>query len=220
LLRWANSLWLIFTILVVECTLHHNHVHAVVGGPNDNELHLPSQLITLMIGAFGLVRVCYLKLKDWRTLGDRDPSIVETPQTSYPTWKPEMRWSILKIFSPSYAENSHTTADGDKDDENDENEIDDLMKGRAQFMRYSISWLPWLALLLSQHKKLEDIETRSSGNTPLISDRDSWKEQKAQWSMRDGNGFRHLSMESDATLYGESEQSKYGNGMFLISPIR
>lgn len=51
-------------MLWVKLNLDHNNVTAFLGGLNHNELYPLSQLLALMIGAFGLARLFYLKFKD------------------------------------------------------------------------------------------------------------------------------------------------------------
>ena len=138
-LRWLNLAWIIFSIFLVEFTLNFNHVAAVLGGPHDNELHLPAQLLPLLIGAFGFVRTCYLLLESWRSPEDIDPS-VSAPTTPLPARTMHPGRDILLAFSPAMARASTTTS-------HDPNEIDELERQRSRFGRYLVAWLPWLSLL-------------------------------------------------------------------------
>ena len=74
-LRIGSLLILILAALFTEFTLNFNHVTAVLGGPNDNELHLPAQLLPLLIGAGGFIRILWLKFEEWRSPADREPSV-------------------------------------------------------------------------------------------------------------------------------------------------
>jgi len=60
----TSYLWPVSTMLWVKLNLDHNNVTAFLGGLNHNELYPLSQLLALMIGAFGLARLFYLKFKD------------------------------------------------------------------------------------------------------------------------------------------------------------
>jgi len=139
-LRVLNLIWLIFSIVLVETTLNFNHVTAVLGGPHDNELHLPAQLLPLIIGAFGFVRTVYLTIQEQRSPGNLDPSLSEPPA---PHQSRTMRFrpaSILQAFSPGMARDSvHTERDPD--------EMDALEQSRSAGLRYVVAWLPWLSLL-------------------------------------------------------------------------
>jgi hypothetical protein len=180
LLRWVSFLWLVVTILLVETTLYYNNVSAVLGGPDDNELHLPSQLIALMIGAFGLVRLCYLKLTGWRYSGHDNTAAIDSSAPPHPHWKPQLNLNLLKIFSPNFSADEEPPKHEDSTDdpfadtevsERDQiDELDPLVKGKSWFVRCMISWLPWLVLIPARYRKQSDAES-SSGHTPLIAQR-------------------------------------------------
>jgi hypothetical protein len=54
---------------------------AILGGPNDNELHLPAQLLPLLIGTFGFLRICFLLFKEWRSRGSLEPTLLARPES-------------------------------------------------------------------------------------------------------------------------------------------
>jgi hypothetical protein len=121
--------------------LNFNHVTAVLGGPLDNELHLPSELLPLLIGAFGFVRISWLKFEEWRSPGDRDPSVVKS--ADLPRRSRTLRFGVamLQVFSASLATDAVRKA------EHDAAELDELEKNRSRASRYLVAWLPWLSLL-------------------------------------------------------------------------
>ena len=160
-MQWANLIWLIFSALMVEFTLNFNHVTAVLGGPNDNELHLPSELLPLLIGAFGFVRICWLKFEEWRSPGDRDPSVVKS--TDMPRRSRTLRFGVhmLQIFSSSLAKDAARVAQHEAD------ELDELEKNRTRASRYLVSWLPWLSLLKHWRNELPEDKGKSLPSTQV-----------------------------------------------------
>jgi hypothetical protein len=141
-LRILNLLWMIYSALLVEFSLNFNHITGVLGGPNDNELHLPAQLLPLLLGAFGFVRICWLKFEDWRSPDDHDPSVV-TPEAQIHRRSKTLPMGLgaLKMFSREMAR-TRTEKEVHKDDE-----IDMLEDGMRRRFRYLVAWLPWLSLL-------------------------------------------------------------------------
>jgi hypothetical protein len=140
-MKWANLLWLIFSGLLVEFTLTFNHITAVLGGPHDNELHLPSELLPLLMGAFGFVRICWLKFEDWRSPGDTDPSLAKSDDLPHRSRTLRFGKRMLQVFSASLAKDEARKA------EHDANEVDELEKNKSRISRYLVAWLPWLSLL-------------------------------------------------------------------------
>lgn len=110
----------------------------VLGGPHDNELHLPAQLLPLLIGTFGFVRISYLVFENQRSHSDIEPS-VSAPTTPHQARIIHARDFPL-LFSPAMARNPITTS-------HDPHEIDDLERKRRWPVRYLVAWLPWLSLL-------------------------------------------------------------------------
>lgn len=132
--------WIIWSILLVEFSLNFNHVGAVLGGPNDNELHLPSQILPLMVGLFGFVRTTYLAFEGWRA-GDGDIEPSEAGPTEHRQSRTmKFGMDIFQAFSASMA----------KDVEHKEHrpdEMDDLESRSSRKARYLVAVLPWLSLL-------------------------------------------------------------------------
>lgn len=62
-LRIGNPLWLLWSMVTVECTLNFNHIQSVLGGP-ENDLSNPGQLLPFLVGAFGFVQTVYGILKE------------------------------------------------------------------------------------------------------------------------------------------------------------
>jgi hypothetical protein len=137
-MRVLNFLWLVYSVFLVEFSLNFNNVTAVLGGPEDNEFHLPAQLLPFMIGIFGFVRTCYLLFESWRSPGDTEPSVSE-PTPPLPARTMHIR-DIPLAFSPAMARNSTISS-------HDPNEVDDIERGRRWPVRYLVSWLPWLSVL-------------------------------------------------------------------------
>src|ERR1700760_12031 len=75
--RWWQLGFIIYSIFLVEFSLNFNHVQGVLGGPNDNELHLPAQLLPLLIGACSFMRILWLSYSEMRQPGDEDASVVQ-----------------------------------------------------------------------------------------------------------------------------------------------
>jgi hypothetical protein len=140
-MQWANLIWLIFSAITVEFSLNFNHVTAVLGGPLDNELHLPSELLPLLIGAFGFVRISWIKFEEWRSPGDREPSVVTSAELPRRSRTLRFGVAMLQIFSASLARDAARKA------EHDAAELDELEKNRSRTSRYLVAWLPWLSLL-------------------------------------------------------------------------
>ncbi|KAF9873161.1 hypothetical protein CkaCkLH20_09324 [Colletotrichum karsti] len=155
-LRWLNLAFLIYSMLLVEFTLNFNHVNAVLGGPHNNELHLPAQLLPLLIGSFGFVRTCYLLFESWRSPEDIDPSL-SAPPTPVAARTMHTR-DVLLLFSPAMARRPTTFHDPD--------EIDKTAKQRGWPVRYLVAWLPWLSLLgfFQERPALEDRKRHSKGS--------------------------------------------------------
>jgi hypothetical protein len=139
-LRVLNFAWLVYSILLIEFTLNFNNVTAVLGGPHNNELHLPGQILPLLIGAFGFVRICYLVLENWRSPSDVEPSLATRPMTVQEARTLHAK-DLTLAFSP--AMKREETMRGERD----YGEVDELERGRRTPVRYLVTWLPWLSLL-------------------------------------------------------------------------
>ncbi|TDZ61196.1 hypothetical protein CTRI78_v004466 [Colletotrichum trifolii] len=138
-LRWLNLAFLIYSVLLVEFTLRFNQVNLVLGGPDDNELHLTAQLLPLVVGLFGFVRTTYLLLETLRSPDDILPSLGAPARgNSARTLRPR---NLLLVFSPAMARErkrereSHLPRDSA------------VARHRGAFVRYLVAWLPWLSLL-------------------------------------------------------------------------
>jgi hypothetical protein len=126
--------------VLIEFSLNFNNVKHVLGGPHGNELHLPGQILPLLIGLFGFVRICYLILETWRSPGgDVEPSLARAARTIHEARTMHAKYLPL-AFSPAMMRHSTSPS-------HDPNEIDELGRGRGRTGRYLIAWLPWLSLL-------------------------------------------------------------------------
>jgi len=139
-LRVLNLLWLVCSILLVELSLNFNHVTGVLGGPHDNELHLPSQMLPLLIGACGLVRISYLVLMNTRSPEDGELS-QPSPMTPRAARTMHFGSDLSKVFSPAMAREAVLRSAHDPED------IDEGQRRRSWAVRYLVAWLPWLSLL-------------------------------------------------------------------------
>jgi hypothetical protein len=155
-LRVLNLIWLIYSILLVEFTLNFNNMNAVLGGPNNNEVHLPAQLLPLMVGAFGFLRICYLSFEAWRSPGDATPSVVAPGQ---PRDSRTLHFGpdLLQAFSPAMGQKSTEKAPSP-------DEVDEVVGRRSRSVRYLVAWMPWLSLLSSPYsdQPVEEEKTTES----------------------------------------------------------
>lgn len=138
--RFINVVWLIFSILAVEFTLNFNHVLSVLGGPN-SMISLPTQLLPLLIGVFGFVRVVWLKVKELRSF-DAVPAQREENVSMRSDRTIRNSANVLQLFSPalaSYSPPEYKT-------ETPGGEVMDSA-ARSPLVRYLYAWLPWLSLL-------------------------------------------------------------------------
>ena len=178
-LRVLNLLWLVFSIFLVEFSLNFNNITAVLGGPHDNELHLPSQLLPLLIGAFGFVRIIYLLFEQTRSPGDAEPSVAHPPTP--PRQARTMHLAdALHVFSPAMARDSLTTT-------RDDDDIDAMERHRPRRLRYLVAWLPWLSLLPAfrsedgepahkREKRLSDLSTAAGDKERVEREAMVWRD--------------------------------------------
>jgi len=139
--KWWSLIWLIFSAMLAEFTLNFNHIQAVLGGPNDNELHLPAQLLPLLIGAFSFLRILWLTVTAYREPGDANPSIVDEDHMVHKARTLRMGLSYLQLFSPALAVDARKEAPYHPDT------MDPLQKRRSTVVRYFIGVMPWFSLL-------------------------------------------------------------------------
>jgi hypothetical protein len=140
-LRWGNLLWIIYSMLLIEFSLNFNHVSAVLGGPNDNEIHLPGQLLPLMIGGFGFVRICWILFEEWRAPGNTDPSVADANGDQPKRARTLHMSNALHMFSPSMDRTLVPKPQHSGD------ELDELERYQSPKTRYLVAYLPWLSLL-------------------------------------------------------------------------
>jgi hypothetical protein len=130
----------VYSALLIEFTLNFNNVTAVLGGPHSGELHLPGQLLPLLIGVFGLVRICYLVLESWRSGDDVEPSLATNQKLRLEARMLHAK-DLALAFSPAMRKEENVRKEHEPD------EADELERRRGRVVRYLVSWLPWLSLL-------------------------------------------------------------------------
>jgi len=135
-------------MLLIEFTLNYNHVSIVLGGTQYVQVHLPAQLIPLLIGIFGFVRISYLRFEQWRSPGSIEPSTVSTEAEPRPSRTFRFGVDVLKAFSPAMARQRTIKR-------HDPSDVDGMQKRRPWPIRYLVSWLPWLSLLTPFHAEPE-----------------------------------------------------------------
>ncbi|KAK6364035.1 hypothetical protein LTS17_012569 [Exophiala oligosperma] len=171
-LRVANFIWIVWSVIMIECTLNFNHVKGVLGP--GNRIFFPSQLIPMIIGAFSFVRLCYKLLEKWRDPDDEPSlptdvhtSILTSSQSSETPQQFRKKTRLFKLLAPP----TDTLVRGPKEATPEDNDIDDLMRNAPTSLRYLVSWLPWLSLLhwwkndgdrLNFHKSWTNQEKRRS----------------------------------------------------------
>ncbi|KAE9379835.1 hypothetical protein N431DRAFT_476914 [Stipitochalara longipes BDJ] len=170
-LRILNFAWLVYSVLLIEFTLNFNNVTAVLGGPNSNELHLPGQMLPLLIGAFGFVRICFLVFSDWRSPGDVEPSLSNDEKTRMRLEARTMHAKDLPLaFSPAMRREETMRR------ERDPGEVDGFERGRGWMARYLVSWLPWLSLLgYFRDEEVRGSEKRWSGYSGALQEREEFE---------------------------------------------
>lgn len=139
ILRYANIVLIVYSIIKVEFTLNYNHVASVLG--ENGRIFFPSQLIPTVIGACSLVRVCYIRWETWRSQNDYRPSLAHTPTS--PTVKTTLPFGrIGKIFAPA----TQTDMEARRIEKYpcEDNTLDEGMVGQPLWWRLLVSWLPWL----------------------------------------------------------------------------
>jgi hypothetical protein len=124
---------------MVELTLVWNHTTSVLG-PNGN-ISYPAQLLPLMIGALGFIRICWLIFKRWwwspadDCCDENEPSKEKQGGASRPPNTP----SGLGLLPPSPSNGDFpNTGAGEYDDTT-------IVRNRSLVKRYTVAYLPWLS---------------------------------------------------------------------------
>jgi hypothetical protein len=149
----------------------------VLGGPRNNELHLPGQLIPFLVGAFSFIRTCHILIGSWR-LPREEAEPLDSESGSPQSARTIHFRDLPLVFSPAMARNSIATSEN-TDDSDDNDETDNIESERNWPVRYIISWLPWLSLLpYFKDKPMTDKERR------LSDDSEYWQEYEKVGSMQ------------------------------------
>jgi hypothetical protein len=136
-----SFVWLTYSMILVETTLNFNHVQGVLGGPKDNELHLPAQLLPLLIGVASFARILWLTFTAFREPGDEVPSLAVEDGRINRSRSVRMGASLMLLFSPAMS------VDAPKEAVHEDDEIDPEEAGRSRATRYFVSMYPWFSLL-------------------------------------------------------------------------
>jgi hypothetical protein len=139
-LRYANIFWLIFSAIMVECTLNFNNVMNVLGGDHDGGLQLPSQLLPFLVGFFSFIRICYQLFKR-RQMGLRTALDVPAGMPREEAEEPPMNSSAASS-EPPHGPADRTSSWGDE-----------RQRKWPLVIRYLVAWLPWLGLVMNSPSK-------------------------------------------------------------------
>ncbi|OAP61464.1 hypothetical protein AYL99_03667 [Fonsecaea erecta] len=142
-LRIGNFLSILWSMILVECTLNHNHVKEVLGP--DGRVFFPFQLIPLIIGCFSFVRLAYKVLEKSRDPDD-EPSLPTELQPSATQQDYRGPKRLLKIFAPPTS-SFHTRPPAPEDMPPEDTDIDQLAQDEPTRLRYLVTSLAWLSLL-------------------------------------------------------------------------
>ncbi|OAL20685.1 hypothetical protein AYO22_08694 [Fonsecaea multimorphosa] len=142
-LRVGNFLFIVWSMILVECTLNFNHVKEVLGP--GGRIFFPDQLIPMIIGTFSFLRLGYKVLEKWRDPDD-DPSLPtelkpSKTQQDFPGPK-----RIFKLFAPPTS-SAHPRPQAPEDMPPEDTDIDQIVQDEPIRLRYLVTWLPWLSLL-------------------------------------------------------------------------
>ena len=229
-LRILNFLWILWSMLLTEFTLNYNHIKSVLGP--GGRIYFPSQLIPMIIGSVSFVRLMYKLLEQRRDpLDGDDPSLplnltfsnrkatgsTSDPQQSFPSKK-----RFWKIFAPATTINvsvngrvpspalGRETTTPEPDDM-DESLLEALRNRRKNpsFLRYVVTFLPWLSLLLflnhhrGTHKYSETNTQTSPTPTKRKIDPEEEQEEKRD-SVLSTTADSFISLHGGSTVVGGS----------------
>jgi hypothetical protein len=122
-----------------ETTLNYNHVQSVLG--RNGRIFFPSQLLPMIIGLCGLVRILYICFERWRSPDDIKPSLADRPVTPTRAATVPRAKSWLRAFAPR--SNASNTAPVTRE-AFEGSDLDVDMIGQPAWWRYLVAWLPWL----------------------------------------------------------------------------
>ena len=115
---------------MVEMTLIWNNVQDVIGA--NGTIAYPAQLLPLMIGALGLVRILYIIYRDWR------PRRTDVEHGLQTTSAAEVGLGVNIEKEPREGSCCHSEEDVELDES--------VVQGRSILVRYLVAWAPWLSV--------------------------------------------------------------------------
>ncbi|KAH8668405.1 hypothetical protein BX600DRAFT_538347 [Xylariales sp. PMI_506] len=187
-LRFGNLAWVVFSMVNIEFTLNYNRMYDVIGWRG--HLFFPSQLIPLIIGVLGFLRVIYVGYEEWRSPQDIEPSLErEEPLSPQRTATRPVGRRLLKTFAPkTFATKSTIPPNltlavakyrGDL--------MDPLLQGQPAYLRYLVSYMPWLVLVRWWHLQDTAYEQKVYESTSREADATDTRSHSRHESWHSGN---------------------------------
>lgn len=148
-LRVGNLFWLLFSAVMVECTLNFNNVGGVLGGHGrENTLALPGQLLPFVIGLFGFVQLCYTIFME-KYVNAQPPEGSALVAAVEASLQPAVVGA--KGGNGGGPEMTQATEYQAGPDADQQQQLQQLQHSpelqRSWMLRYLVAWLPWLSLL-------------------------------------------------------------------------
>ena len=150
----GNLIWMIFAAIMVEMTLNYNHVKNVI---SLLDTFYPAQLLPMLIGAFGLLRILFLLFWSIYEPEDREQGESATAPPEDAQGNPSVENEIRKGRMQATDEGSEIhseklpasltqspTSPGTAIVGHDQNDNLVVVR-RSLFRRYLVAWLPWLS---------------------------------------------------------------------------
>ncbi len=191
---------MIFSMVTVEFTLNYNMLLQVLGWRG--RFWFPNQLIPTVIGVCGLFRVLYVGFQQWRSPRDAEPSLDKdvpiNPSQAVP--KPHGK-SAFRLFAARTLVDARNVCTSQY--QHDDNEMDPLLEGQSAWLRYLVSYLPWLVLVRWWHLEDEDYEWNL------------YQHPNLQVKPRQRKGGPHGN-----TLRGDPKHGSWGSGMTTVNSPR
>jgi hypothetical protein len=139
-MRVFNLFWIFFSITTIELTIIWNHVLGVIG-PN-GKISYPAQLLPLLIGTLGFLRICWLLFQKWLNPEPDCCDENEVPpeklnkSNGAPPATPGVGLGLLS--SPSAGSERPAAGTGEDSDQS-------ITRHRRLAIRYLVAYLPWLS---------------------------------------------------------------------------
>lgn len=159
-LRVGNLVWLLFSAIMVECTLNFNHIGGVLGGMGrENTLSLPGQLLPFLVGLLGFTRLCYsIFIEKYLNAQPRDVSALTAAIEA--SLQPAVVGARVDTglgpgAGPGAAADQKQVSEGTSEDIAPvESTRQPPELERSWAVRYLVAWLPWLSLLHNYDQEL------------------------------------------------------------------